>query len=186
MQKEQCATIAEVVNEIGISRNTLQRWIRKKKIRAKKVKHRRTSPWLIDLKNLAEYLGKHFRDLQAETKSKIALSFLSDDVQAIREDQHADLITHQANYRIKYVPSEAFTAEEQMDRQEMLQLMNERLDQFKDCRMYNIICMRHGIRGYKPMTLREISQKVGRSSERIRQLYFEGIALLREDMLRNM
>jgi len=192
MDNEQYKSVLEITKLVGIPKPTLYTWIKENKIQVIK----RNNKLMIDMHSLSIYLDKCLR------KRHVSAQRLEASMSSIKEDC---LNQSESDQWLESIPSEELTAEEQMDRQDLLELLNKSLDQIagNDCcydtfwhfdkcvvkcrfRMYSVICMRHGLRGHKQMSFREICQKIGRSYNRAHQLYDEGLILLKEIMLRNL
>ena len=181
MQSDQYESIATISELTGLNKNTLFSWIKKEKVQAKKLGQHPHIRWMINLDSLGKYLDQHLGKSQRGKKINIRIS-LPLEILPEQCDHHVVL---KAQHQMKFVLSDELNAAERMDREEMLQLMTESLERL-EVRTYKIVCMRHGLCGYKQMTLWDISQEIGRSRNRVAQLYNEGIAKLREDMLQHL
>ena len=182
MQSDQYESVATISELTGLKKVTLCNWIKKEKVQAKRIGQHPHRRWMINLDSLNRYLDQHLGKSQRGKKINISISVPPE----ILPEQYDHHIVLKAQHQMKFVLSDEPNAAEQMDREEMLRLVIDTLNGWKDsydkfvnhgphrlrsyeecclfdrlCKYYEyyeIICMYYGINGFRKMCFREISE----------------------------
>ncbi len=118
-----------------------------------------------DLEDIANGLGMSFKRANMLLKQQSAISLDAEDTEG--------------NALMDTIPSESDVAEDELEHQEALNIIQHRFSEYLDSREQYILIHHFGLDGNPKQTMREIGEHISLSKERVRQIEVKAIERLR-------